>query len=107
MTIVQAAGSSTSTSPWWPAVVVAACALLFTVASFWWLNARRGRLRSFEPHSFAAYYTPALALIRVPVIFYNNGAAPIVVQDLRLVFPSETVLGDSVTLADNTQPDQP
>jgi hypothetical protein len=59
------------------------------VGSFWWLNARRGRLRSFEPHSFAAYYTSALALIRVPVIFYNTGAAPIVVQDLRLVFPAE------------------
>jgi hypothetical protein len=83
------AASRGSSAPWWPAVVVAACALIFTVASFWWLNVRRGRLVSFEPHSFAAYFDPTVVNILLPVIFHNTGAAPIVVQDVRLAFPDE------------------
>ncbi|GHB72305.1 hypothetical protein GCM10010377_73630 [Streptomyces viridiviolaceus] len=31
------------------ASVVSVCALIFTVASFWWLNARQGRLETWEP----------------------------------------------------------
>jgi len=46
------------------AAVISACALLFTVASFWWLNARRGRLESFEPHTYAAAVNPEQVRIR-------------------------------------------
>ena len=88
MTKIEVVGHS-STTVWWPAVVVAGCALIFTVASFWWLNVRRGKLVSFEPHSFAAYFHPTVVHIRLPLIFHNTGAAPIVVQDLRLAFPDE------------------
>lgn len=64
-------------------------ALLFAVGSFWWLNARQGRLKCFEPHSFAATVTPSLGLLRLPLALYNTGAKPIIVQDLRLRFPDE------------------
>lgn len=76
-------------SLWWPPVLVAACALVFTVGSFWWINARRGVLQSWEPHSFAAAVLPSVLLIRLPLVLYNTGAKPIVVQDLRLAFPDE------------------
>jgi hypothetical protein len=83
------AESKGATAPWWPALAIAGCALVFTVASFWWLNARRGRLRSYEPHTFAAAYSEALLTIKLPLVLHNTGAAPIVVQDLRLSFPAE------------------
>ncbi|MCX4515318.1 hypothetical protein OHA27_34370 [Streptomyces sp. NBC_01619] len=65
------------------------CALLFTIASFWWLNARQGRLESWEPHSFAAIVHGSMVRLRLPLILHNTGAKPIVVQDLRLTFPDE------------------
>ena len=77
-------------SVWTPALIVSICALVFTVVSFWWLNARQGRLRCYEPHSFAATVDRALLLLlRFPLVLRNTGAAPIVVQDLRLRFPDE------------------
>ncbi|MFI9614987.1 hypothetical protein ACIHCM_25505 [Streptomyces sp. NPDC052023] len=69
--------------------VVSVCALLFTVASFWWLNARQGCLKSWEPHSFAAIVHGSVVRLRLPLVLHNTGARPIVVQDLRLAFPDE------------------
>ncbi|MHA5055071.1 hypothetical protein, partial [Streptomyces sp. SD15] len=60
------------------------CALLFTIASFWWLNARQGCLRSWEPHSFAAIASGSVVRLRLPLVVHNTGVKPIVVQDLRL-----------------------
>lgn len=73
----------------WPSVAIASLALLFTVASFWWLNARRGRLKSSEPQSFAACRTPDKLRLLLPLVIYNSGAAPIIVQDMQLNFPEE------------------
>lgn len=74
----------------WPSVAIASLALLFTVGSFWWLNARRGRLKSYEPQSFAACRTPDKLRLLFPLVLYNRGATPIVVQDMRLTFPEES-----------------
>src|SRR6266496_3174530 len=71
----------------WASIAVASLALVFTIGSFWWLNARQGRLKSFEPQSFAACRTPDILRLRFPLVFYNTGAKPIVVQDMRLSFP--------------------
>ncbi len=72
------------------AIVISALALLFTVGSFWWLHARRGQLISFEPHTYAAAITREPGVrIRLPLVLYNEGATPIVVQNLRLSFPGE------------------
>ncbi|MEU2338404.1 hypothetical protein ABZ608_33335 [Streptomyces sp. NPDC013172] len=71
------------------ASVVSVCALLFTVASFWWLNARQGRLQAWEPHSFAAIVHGSTARLRLPLVLHNTGPKPIVVQDIILTFPDE------------------
>ncbi|MFJ2769665.1 hypothetical protein [Streptomyces sp. NPDC087300] len=69
-------------------VFVAACALAFTVASFWWINARQGDLKVWESHSFAAAVTSEIARVRFPLVLYNTGAKPIVVLDLRRFPPA-------------------
>ena len=84
------AGAPASTEAWLtPSLIIAICALTFTVLSFWWLNARRGRLKSFEPHTFAAYITPDKVRLRLPFVLHNTGAVPIVVQNLRIRFSTE------------------
>jgi hypothetical protein len=79
--------------PQWPSasVLIACMALAFAVGSFWWLNARQGRLQSFEPHSFAVGIQQAtlVVLLRFPLVLYNTGAKPIVIQNMRLSFPEE------------------
>lgn len=77
---------SSSAVTWTPAIIIAGCALLFTVISFWWINVQRGRLKSFEPHTFAAYISRDRVRIRFPLVFHNTGAVPIVIQNLRLRF---------------------
>ncbi|SRR6266487_6108771 len=74
----------------WPSVAIAFVALVFAVGSFWWLNARQGKLKSFEPHTFAACVTPNTLRLRFPSVLYNTGAKPIVVQDMRLSLRSES-----------------
>ncbi|NYD52046.1 hypothetical protein BJY14_008029 [Actinomadura luteofluorescens] len=74
-----------------PAAVVALGALLFTVLSFWLLNARPGRLKSYEPHTFAAILGSAVR-IRLPLVLHNTGALPIIVQNLRLCVPDDAPL---------------
>lgn len=74
---------------WITGATIALLALAFTIVSFWWLNARQGKLRSYEPHSFAFSGSPNLMLLRLPLVLYNTGAAPIVVQDLQMTFPKE------------------
>lgn len=80
---------NSNAATWTPAVIIAICALLFTVLSFWWLNVRRGSLRSFQPFTFAAFLDTYLVRIRFPLVFHNTGAAPIVIQNLRVTFPGE------------------
>lgn len=74
---------------WTIGATIALLALAFTIVSFWWVNARQGRLRSYEPHSFAFSGSPSVMLLRLPLVLYNTGAVPIVVQDLQLTFLNE------------------
>lgn len=80
----MATGAASTSGSLPAAAVVAACALIFTVASFWWLNARQGRLRSYPPHTFAAAATRQKTLIRIPLVLFNTGPKPIVILDMRL-----------------------
>lgn len=59
-------------------------ALVFTVASFWWLWLRSGRLTASAPRFFAAAANAQQVRIRFPLVLHNSGARPIVVEDLRL-----------------------
>jgi len=75
---------------------IALAALLFTVGSFWWIHARRGKLQSFPPQTFAGYLQRDSAAIRLPLSILNTGAVPIVVTDLRLRL--EPIEGDELLM---------
>jgi len=59
-------------------------ALLLTLAAFWWVFLRRGRLVTAAPDTYATPPGPTLRL-RFPFVLLNTGAVPIVVADLRLI----------------------
>ena len=73
------------------AVLIAGFALVFSVASFWWLNARRGKLIVTPPHAFViAGAGSTVLLLRFPLVIYNTGAKATVVRDLQCRFSSDT-----------------
>lgn len=65
-------------------VLVAVFALLFTAGSWWWLHARKGRLKVAEVHNFSGYVNADLLSVRLPLLFENTGARPRVIRYLRL-----------------------
>ena len=72
-----------------PALLVSLAALIFTVASFWWLQARCGRLILSGVPAFSGYVATDRRLgIRLPILLYNTGARTRLVDELRLVSPS-------------------
>ena len=64
------------------ALVVACLALVFTVASFWWLQARRGSLEVGQP---GAYTFATRVRLKLPLAIYNAGARALVVTDLLVL----------------------
>jgi hypothetical protein len=67
------------------AIVISISALLFTVGSFWWLQARTGRLETAPPRSYAGVFTALSVRLRLPLVLYNTGPVPIVLDDMRLI----------------------
>jgi hypothetical protein len=63
--------------------VVVLAALGFTVAAFWWIYLRPGKLSVVAPATYATTGGAVLHL-RFPFVFVNHGALPHVVSDLRL-----------------------
>ncbi|WP_144406281.1 hypothetical protein [Arthrobacter sp. SPG23] len=70
-------------------VFIASLALVFTISSFYWLQARRGRLKLYPVVTFSGYITKTRMVLRIPVILFNSGARPRVVTALRLVATDE------------------
>ncbi len=67
-------------------LILSACAVSFTIGSFWWLNARLGKLVTNGPqYCFGSFDNEKLA-IQLPVVFENTGPKPIVISALRLRF---------------------
>jgi hypothetical protein len=67
------------------ALTVSGMALAFTILSFWWLHARRGKLIIAPPRAFAvANKADGLLLVQLPLVFYNDGPASQIVHNLRL-----------------------
>jgi hypothetical protein len=64
-------------------VVISVLALVFGVGSFWWIQARHGRLRSHKPRTYAGGYGTQIQL-SVALILHNTGPAPIVATDFDL-----------------------
>src|SRR6266852_1056608 len=71
------------------ALVVAVLALVFTVGSFWWLNARKGSLEVAAPRTYAFVHAPQTVRLRLPLTFYNTGAKALIVADLQIAFDDE------------------
>jgi hypothetical protein len=70
---------------------VSLLALVFTIFSFWWMNWRPGRLnvgtirafaagRGVEGHAGAKNFI----IVTLPLIVWNSGARPLLIEDLRL-----------------------
>jgi|SRR5664279_4379396 hypothetical protein len=75
-----------------PALIISTLALLFTVFSFWWMHWRTGKLKIGTPRSFAAVGSEkGMLLLEIPLVFFNTGPTPILIQNLRLV-----LCGDSL-----------
>ncbi len=69
-----------------PSLIISCLALAFTLFSFWWMNWRKGQLIVGPPRSYAACSNGpnSLIILQLPLVFYNDGAATQVVQNLRL-----------------------
>lgn len=85
----------------WMPVFISMLALLFTVLSFWWMNWRPGRLSIGNIRAFAAGKGMAgndegknLVIVTLPLIFWNSGARPLLIDDLRLVTISKPKIPD-------------
>ena len=71
------------------AIFISVLALGFTMYSFWWMNWRRGDILIGDPRTFAACSSGALFIMEFPLVFYNAGPRPILIENLRLIFPHE------------------
>jgi hypothetical protein len=86
------ARAATASSTGWTArdaaaTTVAVSALIFTVGSFWWMNARRGHLKIVgNPRSFAISLGNGRLMLNVPLAFYNTGPTPVWAINLWLRF---------------------
>ena len=76
----------------WAAVIVGVLALAFTLLSFWWMYWRDGKLSVGNLQHFAIGKAttspgdkPNTVLVGLPLVIFNIGASPVVVESLRLV----------------------
>ncbi len=86
-------------TPWLQALF-AVLALTFTIFSFWWMNWRPGSLHVGDIQYFAAGKAtegsadnPNVDIIALPLILYNTGARPLLLESLRLVSVANGPLG--------------
>lgn len=73
----------------WASILISSLALLFTMASFWWMNWRRGKLQAWMPRSYAGKGGVGSLTMQLPLVLFNTGPTPIVIRNLRLIFPKE------------------
>lgn len=73
-------------------VIVGSASLLFAAFSFHRINLRHGRLRVGPPRAFEIGQMcegrPPIprVILRLPLVFFNDGAVPIIVQNLQIDF---------------------
>ena len=84
----------------WLPHIAGMLALAFTAFSFWWMNWRPGSLQVGGIAHFAAGRAPEKAseqpnvvVVTLPLILWNSGARPLVVETLRLVGTRDTTIG--------------
>lgn len=76
--------------------VLSLLALLFTIASFWWIQVRRGKLRATTGPAFSGSKNKNCLLLNVPFSFHNPAPATLTVVDLKLRIEGGTVYDDSL-----------
>jgi hypothetical protein len=71
--------------------LLALVGLIWAVGTFWWMNWRKGKIVIGPPRTYAAisHQRDSYLLVRLPLVFYNSGAATIVVQNLRLTLEQD------------------
>jgi hypothetical protein len=70
------------------AIFLSLLALSFSIFSFWWLNARQGKLLVIGPQYVFGRYSSGTLAIEIPLVLRNTGPRAIVLSGLRLRFPS-------------------
>jgi hypothetical protein len=103
-TMTTAAQSSVNWTAVAAPIAVSVAALAFTILSFWWLQARRGRLVAYVPHVYAANFQLSSFRLRLPLTVYNTGARTLVVTELQLVFPDDDVTVPVITFRKTLKP---
>jgi len=88
------------------ALLISTFALFFTIFSFWWMNWRRGKIIVGPPRSFAVTSKSQddLLIVQLPLVFYNDGAASQVIQNLRLALV-QNGNRSAILYFNNTAPD--
>lgn len=88
-----------------PSVIVASLALVFTVGSFYWLQARKGRLKLYPVTTFGGAASNETFTLRMPIIIYNTGAIPRVVTGIRLRLQgNRTIVFECVSFRKTMEP---
>lgn len=65
-------------------IVLSIAALSFTLLSFWWLNARRGRMVVATPRTYAYGPRQDGFRVRFPLALFNDGAVALIVTHMRI-----------------------
>jgi hypothetical protein len=89
---LAASDSGPDIRSWLPSVLVGSSALAFAVASFWWVQVRRGRLESYAPEVYAGSFGPQTLRFRLPLTIYNTGARALVATDIRVIFVKDDMI---------------
>jgi hypothetical protein len=73
------------------ALIISGAAFLFSVASFfftfYWQYWRSAKLKVYKPRRYCLLNDYPQTDIQIIFDFYNDGSKPILIQDLKLVFP--------------------
>jgi hypothetical protein len=75
----------------WLPLIISVLALSLSLYGLWWLQGRRGRLIVIPPRAFKSLETEAKIIVELPLAFFNDGAAAMVVANLILLAQQEKV----------------
>ena len=80
-----------------PAFIISLLAFAFVVISFWWMHWRTGNLQLAPPRTYQGYANQEGNMtLAIPMLFFNDGPTPILVNNLRLRFLHEAEAGPLV-----------
>ncbi|MFZ2541174.1 MAG: hypothetical protein WAW75_05300 [Gallionella sp.] len=68
------------------ALVLSLCAIIFTIFSFWWLNARRGKVIAIGPQYVFGQFKSQKLAIQLPLVLQNTGPQSIVISGFAVRF---------------------